>query len=232
MAGGKEVSITESTDYPFREQVRMDIRIAGKKARFPLTLRIPAWSRDWALSVNGKVQNVTAQDGICTLDRTWKDGDVVLLELKAELTTESWYGGAWSFVRGPLLYALGLEENWQWNETVAAWEVTTESPWNYCIMRDSFRAEDCTVTLHERSETYPWNPESAPVRIDIPARVLPHWQAYGGSTGEVAYWTEDGYDVGEPARIQLIPYGCTTLRIAEFPTRIVPWDIEYKTKKP
>ena len=29
-----------------------------------------------------------------------------------------------------------------------------------------------------------------------------------------------------------IPYGCTTLRIAEFPTRIVPWDLEYRLQEP
>lgn len=238
VAGGIPVTITETTDYPFRERVTMKVKFTGgiKKTTFPLTIRVPAWSKGGTVTINGVKQDLRAGAGLFKINRVWSSGDVITIDFKAEVETEEWYGGAWTVVRGPLVYALRMEENWQWKEFSGedrwfgpgAWEVTSPTPWNYCLMRDSFKAEDCTVSLSETVSAYPWNLENAPVSISVPARELPGWKEYNGSVGAVAYWTEEGYNLGPKVRITLIPYGCTTLRIAEFPTRIVPWDLELR----
>ena len=43
-----------------------------------------------------------------------------------------------------------------------------------------------------------------------------------------AYWTEEGNDAGREVTLDLFPYGCTTFRIAAFPSRMMPWDMEYR----
>ena len=232
VVGGVEVCIAEETDYPFKAHMNFRVSFTDKKvksATFPLHLRVPGWSAGAVLRVNGAQQPVTVQGGTVTVKRTWKKGDTVTLELKPEVQVESWCGGAWTVVRGPLVYALKMEETWTWDQD--AWTVTSDTPWNYCLMRDSFQADSCVVNLAPTVAPYPWTAADAPVTLEVPARVLPHWHAYNGSTGEVAYWTEEGNDTGDPVTLELIPYGCTTLRIAAFPTRIVPWDIDFKKKK-
>lgn len=233
-AGGVEVCIKEQTAYPFRERVHFAVDFTGKKvkqARFPLRFRVPAWCAGASVTVNGEAVSAPIDKGVICLERTWKRGDVVDLHFPMEVQTEEWYDHAWSVVRGPLVYALRMEEKWAWKPFYGAdryygdgaWEVTSSTPWNYCLMRDSFRADDCEVEERALAD-YPWTAEQAPLILRVPARTLPHWT----HIDSVAYWTEDGCDMGAALMLPLIPYGCTTLRIAAFPTRIVPWDIEFR----
>jgi glycerophosphoryl diester phosphodiesterase len=224
VAGDVEVRIAEQSNYPFEEGLQFKIDFTKKKVKkavFPLHFRIPSWCQAPELEINGEKVQMQPAEGMVRIEREWKRGDVVSLKFPMEIRTEEWYDKAWSIVRGPLVYALKMEEKWSWKPFEGkdlwygkgAWEVTSDTPWNYCLMRDHFSPDKCEIT---------------PDGIRVPARILPHWT----SIDSVAYWTEDGDDTGDDVMIELIPYGRTTLRIAEFPTRINPWDKSYRETPP
>lgn len=224
---GKTVTLREDTFYPFDGKVKISISIEGgaKRARFPLEFRIPSWCETAVVDLNGESVRA-AGGGKLKFERTWKEGDCIELTFPMEITTGSWYDDATVVERGPLVYALKMEERWSRREFEGAdrekygegyYEVTSGSPWNFGFSRKTmeFRLKE----QRPYDGSYPWNVENAPVCLKARAVVLKDWKACNGSAGPVPYFTEDGDDTGEEAWIELIPYGCTTLRITEFPTR-------------
>src|ERR1017187_3924840 len=106
LADGSAVKIIQETDYPVGDQVKMTIVPEGKR-HFSLCLRIPAWSKHTALSVNGKA--VRCEPGTyAKLARKWSAGDRVLLKLDLRSRAVPAPSGApqVALMRGPILLAL------------------------------------------------------------------------------------------------------------------------------
>src|SRR6185295_5715804 len=93
---GTEVRITESTEYPFSDEVKLKIALP-RPVEFPLYLRVPGWCQKPKVEINGKdpMRSMTFRTGNhskshIVLVRTWKDGDVVTLTLPMRITVERW----------------------------------------------------------------------------------------------------------------------------------------------
>jgi len=69
--------------------VTLEVRTA-KARRFPLFVRVPAWSRTIAVTAGGRTFT-EARDGYVELDRTWADKDQVKVQL--DMTPELIPGG-------------------------------------------------------------------------------------------------------------------------------------------
>jgi hypothetical protein len=68
----------------------------------------------------------------------------------------------------------------------------------------------------------PFSPEGAGVVATAKARRLPGWKLVNGWAAEIspadtAWARPGGPDAGPVEEVRLLPYGCTNLRITEFP---------------
>lgn len=126
--GGVSVQLQQETGYPFAGKIRLTVTPesgSGSKSRsavrFPLYLRIPAWASGVRVTVAGKTADTTAlrAGSYYTIEREWKKGDVVEMELpmpfrvqqhpeiatmpqgKDDLYRVNWF----ALTRGPLVYA-------------------------------------------------------------------------------------------------------------------------------
>jgi len=87
--GGTEVRLTQSTDYPDADSVRMELHLSAPTA-FALMIRIPWWAyQGGELQVNDQPVDRQLEPGhFARLHRTWRDGDVVDLRLPMSLYSQ------------------------------------------------------------------------------------------------------------------------------------------------
>jgi DUF1680 family protein len=106
LAGGTEVTLVQETDYPRGEEIQLTVS-PGKRERFALKLRIPAWSRQTDLRINGEAVAASA-GSYAVLDREWSPGDRVLLKLDLRGRAMPAPSGAPQLAlrRGPIVLAL------------------------------------------------------------------------------------------------------------------------------
>ncbi len=222
VANGQKVTIREETRYPFEETIRFKIEVA-KPVRFPLHLRVPGWCEKATILVNGKPHAEACGPSMGKIERTWRDGDRVELTLPMSIATSRWVENSIAVERGPLVYALKIEEQWKWVENPDHWgdywEVHPTSPWNYGLLEKVVNDPAQGFEVVKRDTTgYPWNLENAPIVLRTKGKRIPEWQLYNETAGPLPHSRPLIHLRNKPADdIVLVPYGCSTLRITEFP---------------
>jgi DUF1680 family protein len=108
--GDRAITLEQTTTYPWHGRIAIKVNTPGK---FTLNLRVPDWSRDAKITVNGASQDSAS------ITREWHAGDEVLLDLPmpaqlveahphvAENTNRI------AITRGPLVYCAETVDNSQ-----------------------------------------------------------------------------------------------------------------------
>ena len=127
--GGTMVGVTQATDYPWSGGIRLTVAPAHP-LRMTLKLRLPGWAQGrpvpsdlytyvepsvagWRLQVGGrKVDAMPGADGYLSVEREWRAGDVVEIDLampvhrvhgNPKITANK---GMVAFERGPMVYCV------------------------------------------------------------------------------------------------------------------------------
>jgi hypothetical protein len=124
-----ELALRVTTGYPRDEEVRISVTLP-QEYTFPLFIRIPAWADGASVWVNGAAQAGVAPGGYAMIDRSWRDGDQVLVRLPMDLrvlrnaSAVAQAGQQISrmdymaLARGPVSYATGLIDGYRQAATV------------------------------------------------------------------------------------------------------------------
>ena len=218
-----QLALTEETGFPFREEINFTMQLS-QSDQFPFVLRAPTWCENPEVIINGELQEIEIEEQKISLDRTWHDGDKITLRLPMKFTTSIWYDFSIAVERGPLVYALkirGEEKSKARNDKYGAFtEVFPVDPWNYGLIRSELDNLEKSITIHKKdwAGDYPWNLENAPIELTLSAVQIPEWKTVNSAPVLPGSWGVRRPDKElEVSKITLIPYGCTTLRITEFP---------------
>jgi DUF1680 family protein len=240
VSDGKSVEIVEDSNYPFEESIRFTVN-PSEKVSFPFYIRIPIWTENPTVSINGKPIAVKLLPGkyLC-LEREWEKGDRVVLEIPMKLSQSVWTvnQNSRSINYGPLTFSLKIEENykqvsstetaigdskWQKNADATKWpsyEIYPGSDWNYALVIDETIPLEKNFEVVKKkwpSNNYPFTVGDSPIEIKANGKKLLTWKIDGnGLTSELPI-PENRKFASDTEDITLVPMGAARLRISAFP---------------
>jgi hypothetical protein len=192
MAGGKQVQITEDTGYPFTGQVQLRVSVRGR-AKFPLVLRIPDWCDHATITVNGRAQSGIKPASFFRLDRTWHNGDLVVVNLPMPIQTRPGPSRAVAVNRGPVV------------------------PWNYALQLDPNDPAAALTFTNFPTPANPFDPAEPSVELIAQARQLPDWTIGWRGTHAFEPPTSPVASSSPLETVTLVPFGSQHMRISWFP---------------
>lgn len=235
VADGKEIVIRETTDYPFDTRIGFVMEMKDDGVNFPFYIRIPKWTRNATVKVNGQDMDEDLQAGkyLC-IDREWKNGDRVEVDFPMEVSVRTWQvnKNSVSVDYGPLTLSLRITEKyveknsaetaiwdsqWQQGADASRWpsyEIYPESPWNYALQVGSVKLKERRKLQPGRN---PFTQSDVPLVFEAQGRQVPDWKIDEYKLcGVLPY--EDVAKSDTCETLELIPMGAARLRISAFPT--------------
>ena len=112
-ASGQTLSLSQETEYPKSGNVILRPSI-DEPEQFEVKLRIPAWSANTTVSINGEEVSDVQSGSYLALVREWKTGDII--EINLDMSPHYWAGerdfaGKTSVYHGPILLAFDPVHN-------------------------------------------------------------------------------------------------------------------------
>lgn len=164
-----------------------------------IALRLPGWSRETKLTLNGKAITPEVRAGYAYLTRTWQAGDTLTLSLDMTPTVQHANplvrqdAGCIALTRGPLVYCLEEADNGKHLHLLrmAADADMTVKPASHLL-------GGVTVLTAPGTRVLPWEtdalyqPATPPRTESVPLTFIPYYAWANRGEGEMRVWVREG----------------------------------------
>ncbi|KAG5723877.1 hypothetical protein E4T56_gene9812 [Termitomyces sp. T112] len=216
LGSGNQVTVNVDTLYPFSDTLNTTITATSA---FTYYVRIPSWVINGTISINGRAAEALSPSNGLQAVAAAAGTTTFVLNLPAEITTESRPHGSIAVHRGPLHYAFDIARN----QTVLArnakqplavdLEFDATAAWQYAIDPSTLKFSNVPPTSGKLPSPI-FDSGMSPLSITVTACPI---------TWEIAGYTFAAAPPTSPActgghtTLTLTPFGTTKLRIGEFP---------------
>lgn len=207
---GVQVCCEIVTDYPFGDEYRVIIK-TERPVAFELSLRIPKGANK--ATVNDKA----VEEKRYRIDRIWDGRNEVVIKFDFEVELLPQCEGLYFAKRGPLVFSLPIKAEWRSHEYIrngverlypyCDYELYPHSSWNFAFTGSAFKY------VKEITEKLAFSSIQPPIKLRT--RLCPvDWPF---ENGKAALKPHSCTPVGKAVDVELVPYGCTDLRMTVMP---------------
>ena len=198
------------TGYPFRNTLTYTIK-TDRPVEFTMSIRIPSFAR------KARINGENAEIGrFAEIHKVWSDSETINVEFDFETEIVPHPNDMVCVWRGPLLYVVEVKGKWEQVEycrdgverkfPYCDYYIYPMSKWNYALADNKF-------TLKENDFKSGFGNDEPP--IEMTAKMFEiEWDFNNGYCDEKPKSTAP---ISEIQNVRLIPYGCSDLRMTEFP---------------
>lgn len=199
------------TDYPFKNKVKIKIKKDNSK-EISLFLRNVSWSKETKITIGSEV--IIFKEDLLEIKLIDNESEINI-EFEEEFEILERNNTNFSIKRGPLLYSLKIPALWkQINKDDPLkqiphgdWELYPLENWNY-----SFKKNAPKKIIKSIITDIPFSEKFPPISIQVEGYQIPNWVEKNGCADIL-----NNPKLGDKKLLKLIPYGCSKLRITEFP---------------
>ncbi|KAH3765271.1 glycoside hydrolase family 127 protein [Pelomyxa schiedti] len=217
----KSATVTIDTNYPFDSTIQVTLSTTIARS---LNLRIPQWATDASILINGKSSTKPAAGTMYTISAPIGI-TTVTLDVNPSIRLESWYPGAVSLYRGPLMFAANLPGSYSILTTYAFESVDVEvmptTEWRWAL---DINPNDLSQLSYFQpgyvDGNAPFNHTNFACYIEAPVRRVNTWGLYKNAAAAPPpspACSNSSACSSASGTIKLVPYGCTDLRISQMP---------------
>lgn len=193
-AGGREVQLAVRTDYPWSEEIAIEVNPATA-TEFTVHLRVPGWCRGAKLTINGQAQALAPSEGYVALRRTWQAGDQIGLTLPMPVERihadprVATAAGCVALQRGPVVYCFEEADN---GDQLAALTLPRAAPLGLrhaaALLGGCVVIEAPGVRAQNTRQLYQTTP---PTTAPVTLRAIPYGLWANRGEGEMRVWLRE-----------------------------------------